>query len=47
MDYEDLSKHIEYSKDRYDITNIYDRSGYSPLHFAAYKDSYKMCEILC
>ncbi len=27
--------------------SIYDRTGYSPLHFAAYKNSDRLCEILC
>jgi len=29
------------------VTTIYDRTGYSPLHFAAYKNSDKLCDILC
>jgi len=29
------------------VTEIYDRSGYTPLHFAAYKNNEKMAEILC
>lgn len=43
----DLKQHINQTKARYDITKIYDRQGYSPLHFAAYKNSDKMCEVLC
>ncbi|CDW85828.1 dhhc zinc finger domain containing protein [Stylonychia lemnae] len=43
----DLKDHIYTCKDRIDICKIYDRQGYSPLHFAAYKNSDKMCEILC
>jgi hypothetical protein len=34
------------TESRYDITEIYDKSGYSPLHFAAYKNSERMAEIL-
>jgi hypothetical protein len=42
----DLKTHIFLTQDKYDITKIYDRSGYSPLHFAAYKNSEKICEVL-
>ena len=47
MEPDELKKHLEVSSGRFDVTAIYDRSGYSPLHFAAYKDSFKMCQILC
>lgn len=43
----DLKSHLEHSKDKFNVTQIYDRTGYSPLHFAAYKNSDKLCEILC
>jgi ankyrin repeat protein len=42
----DLKKHLEDTSDKYDVTRIFDRSGYSPLHFAAYKNSERMCEVL-
>lgn len=47
MNCADLKTHIFLTQDKYDITKIYDRSGYSPLHFAAYKNSDKICEVLC
>ena len=28
------------------MTNIFDKSGYSPLHYAAYKNIDKACQIL-
>lgn len=43
----DLKNHLETTKDKFDVTAIFDRTGYSPLHFAAYKNSDKLCEILC
>lgn len=39
--------HLQVSRGKFDITEIYDRQGYSPLHFAAYKNQEKMCEALC
>lgn len=47
MEHVELKAHLQSTKDRFDVTEIYDRSGYSPLHFAAYKNSDKICEILC
>ena len=47
MDYKVLIDHLELTKDKFDVTQIYDRSGYSPLHFGAYKNSEQICEILC
>ena len=35
-----LQQHLNDTKDRIDITNIFDRGGYSPLNYAAYKDRY-------
>jgi ankyrin repeat protein len=42
-----LLDHMEQVKDKVDLTKIYDRSGYSPLHFAAFKNFEKICEVLC
>lgn len=42
----DLKKHLEDTQDKYDVTKIFDRSGYSPLHFASYKNSDSMCSVL-
>jgi len=38
----ELRNHLIASEDRFDITEISDKSGYSPLHFAAYKNSEEM-----
>ena len=46
MDFSELRKHLNATKDRFDVLNIYDKSGYSPLHYAAYKNIEKACEIL-
>jgi ankyrin repeat protein len=47
MEVIELKTHLENSKEIFDLTEIYDRSGYSPLHFAAYKNSDKICTVLC
>ena len=41
-----MKQHINATAKAYDITTIYDKSGYSPLHFAAYKNYDRICEIL-
>ena len=43
----ELRRHLIETESRFDVTEIGDRSGYSPLHFAAYKNSEIMAEILC
>eukprot|EP00347_Sterkiella_histriomuscorum_P023344 403335004 len=43
----DLLAHLQTSKERFDITSIYDRQGYTPLHFAAYKNQGSICKALC
>ncbi len=42
-----LLDHLELVKEKVDLTKIYDRSGYSPLHFAAFKNFEKICHVLC
>jgi len=43
----ELKRHLIETESRFDVTEIGDRSGYSPLHFAAYKNSEIMADILC
>jgi ankyrin repeat protein len=47
MEIKELQKHLIDTETKFDVTEIYDRSGYSPLHFAAYKNNEKMAEVLC
>lgn len=47
LEFNELQRHLVETESRFDITEIYDRSGYSPLHFAAYKNSHQMAELLC
>jgi hypothetical protein len=58
MDYRKLKNHLNYlasSSDgqtgttgtMVDITQIYDRKGYTPIHFAAFQNSLKSLQILC
>ena len=35
-----LVQHLNEIKGKIDVTNIFDRTGYSPLNYAAYKDRY-------
>ena len=46
MDFPELKQHLENSKDKYDLLTIYDKSGYTPIHYAAYKNIDKAVEIL-
>jgi len=46
MDYDELHYHLVKTASKFKVTQIFDRSGYSPLHYAAYKNADKMCEIL-
>ena len=43
----ELTRHLIETESKFNITEIYDRSGYSPLHFSAYKNSDKIAEVLC
>jgi ankyrin repeat protein len=47
MEIGELTRHLIDSQAKFDVTEIFDKSGYSPLHFAAYKNSEKMAEVLC
>ena len=46
MDFAELRAHLDATKDRFNVANIYDKSGYTPIHYAAYKNIEKACEIL-
>ena len=46
MEFVELEKHLNTTKDRFNVISIYDKSGYSPLHYAAYKNIGRACEIL-
>lgn len=46
MDYEELRNHLNATKDRFNVVSIYDKSGYTPMHYAAYKNIQKACQIL-
>ena len=46
MDFEELKNHLDATKDKFNVVAIYDKSGYSPMHYAAYKNISKACEIL-
>jgi ankyrin repeat protein len=38
MDYEELKHHLNLTKDKFNVVSIYDKSGYTPMHYAAYKN---------
>lgn len=46
MDFGELWNHLNATKDKFNVLNIFDKSGYSPLHYAAYKNIEKACQIL-
>ena len=46
MDFLELKNHLDETKDKFNVVSIYDKSGYSPIHYAAYKNIEKACEIL-
>jgi hypothetical protein len=46
MDFVELKNHLDATKDKFNVVSIYDKSGYSPIHYAAYKNIEKACEIL-
>ena len=46
MDFPELVKHLQNSRDKYDLLSLFDKSGYTPMHYAAYKNIEKAVEIL-
>lgn len=46
MDFTELKQHLNTTKEKFNVTQIFDKSGYTPLHYAAYKNIEKACEIL-
>ena len=46
MDFPELLKHLQNTKDKYDLLALFDKSGYTPMHYAAYKNIDKAVEIL-
>ncbi len=43
----ELARHLRESEGRFELLEIVDKSGYTPLHFATYKNSEKTAMILC
>ena len=39
-------RHLNATKDKFDIVAIFDKSGYTPMMYAAYKNHERACEIL-
>ena len=46
MDFSELRQHLNATKDKFNVMNIFDKSGYSPIHYAAYKNIERACEVL-
>lgn len=46
MDFSELEHHLHATRDRFNVQSIFDKSGYSPIHYAAYKNIEKAVEIL-
>ena len=47
VEFNELARHLIETEGKFEVTEIFDKSGYSPLHFAAYKNSEKTAEVLC
>ena len=45
-DDEGLKEHLEQNKDKFDVTKIFNPTGFTPIHLAAYKSQLRICEIL-
>lgn len=46
MNFAELENHLFATKDKIDLLQIYDKSGYTPIHYAAYKNIDKAIEII-
>jgi len=46
MNFAELEKHLRSTRDKFDIMQIYDKSGYTPIHYAAYKNIDRAVEII-
>ena len=46
MDFDELRAHLNATKDSIDIMKIHDKSGYSPLHYASYKNMYQASKVI-
>ena len=46
MSYAELENHLIATRDKIDLMQIYDKSGYTPIHYAAYKNLDKAIEII-
>ena len=45
-EHEKLERHLEENSERFNVTRIFNQSGFTPAHLAAYKGQNRMCEIL-
>ena len=46
MDMVELRAHLDATKGKFNVANIFDKSGYSPMHYAAYKNILVAVEVL-
>ena len=46
MDFGSLESHLRSTRNKFDIMQIYDKSGYTPIHYAAYKNIDRAVEII-
>jgi ankyrin repeat protein len=46
MAYQDLERHLKLKGREINLLKIFDKQGYTPLHYAAYKNQYKSVQIL-
>jgi hypothetical protein len=46
QDFEGLALHLKNTRFSIDVTKVFDKSGYTPLLYGAYKNITKACEII-
>lgn len=46
MHFSELESHLYATKDKFNLMTIYDKSGFNPLHYSAYKNTDRAVEIL-
>lgn len=46
MDFTELRKHLNQTRATINIMKIHDKSGYTPMHYAAYKNMFQASKVL-
>ena len=46
MDFEELRNHLNATRATINILKMHDKSGYTPIHYAAYRNMYQASKVL-